>query len=51
MPGQEDMQRPTLEKIEPSSMLTNSLAAILHCDVDERIEEMSVSPVMGFIYM
>ena len=42
---------PLLERIQPTSILSNSVLALLHCDLDDPQDVMAEASVMGFVYV
>lgn len=46
-----DLSAPILEKQQITPLLTNAVAAILHANWNDSVEDMAISTVMGFVYM
>jgi polyribonucleotide 5'-hydroxyl-kinase len=46
-----DLNKPILEKQAITPLLTNALAAILHANLNDSVDDMVISTVMGFVYM
>jgi hypothetical protein len=49
--GYEGETQPLLEKVEPSSLLLNSVAALLNADLNDPIDNIVDSSIMGFVFM
>lgn len=56
LPGGPDAEHlatsmPLIERTQPTAILSHSVLALLHCDLDDPQDVMAEASVMGFVYV